>query len=284
MLSCLWTTTQTWMWWQLLTGGGSTSTLAMPKERLVCLSILGEGSLLCGSSWVFFRLFSLLKGFFGGVFPFPFETLNGSLCFTNDVQCFLCFPSPSCLPLSVVADPGVEHKHSGAGGFLQSDHWHQQHNCHQINRICTQGQVRINRRSFCISTWTTPPPPLTLSSSPFGVLIPVLSFPLSLILPAFVLSCLLSSCFLINTADRIIRVYDGREILTCGRDGEPEPMQKLQDLVNRYVSTGPQQRTVGNKCYAVVELKIARIELANILPIAVSAWNLLGGKITRSCK
>uniref|UniRef100_A0A8C5VMW7 RB binding protein 5, histone lysine methyltransferase complex subunit n=1 Tax=Microcebus murinus TaxID=30608 RepID=A0A8C5VMW7_MICMU len=44
------------------------------------------------------------------------------------------------------------------------------------------------------------------------------------------------SCFLINTADRIIRVYDGREILTCGRDGEPEPMQKLQDLVNRYVS------------------------------------------------
>lgn len=42
-----------------------------------------------------------------------------------------------------------------------------------------------------------------------------------------------SSCFLINTADRIIRVYDGREILTCGRDGEPEPMQKLQDLVNR---------------------------------------------------
>uniref|UniRef100_A0A671NFG0 Retinoblastoma-binding protein 5 n=1 Tax=Sinocyclocheilus anshuiensis TaxID=1608454 RepID=A0A671NFG0_9TELE len=41
------------------------------------------------------------------------------------------------------------------------------------------------------------------------------------------------SCFLINTADRIIRVYDGREIMTCGRDGEPEPMQKLQDLVNR---------------------------------------------------
>uniref|UniRef100_A0A8C1M4X1 Retinoblastoma binding protein 5 n=1 Tax=Cyprinus carpio TaxID=7962 RepID=A0A8C1M4X1_CYPCA len=41
------------------------------------------------------------------------------------------------------------------------------------------------------------------------------------------------SCFLINTADRIIRVYDGREILTCGRDGEPEPIQKLQDLVNR---------------------------------------------------
>lgn len=50
------------------------------------------------------------------------------------------------------------------------------------------------------------------------------------------LSCFLCSCFLINTADRIIRVYDGREILTCGRDGEPEPMQKLQDLVNRYVN------------------------------------------------
>lgn len=47
-------------------------------------------------------------------------------------------------------------------------------------------------------------------------------------------SSLIFSCFLINTADRIIRVYDGREILTCGKDGEPEPMQKLQDLVNRY--------------------------------------------------
>lgn len=59
--------------------------------------------------------------------------------------------------------------------------------------------------------------------------------PLSLILPCFpFLPCFMRSCFLINTADRIIRVYDGREILTCGRDGEPEPMQKLQDLVNRY--------------------------------------------------
>ncbi len=32
-----------------------------------------------------------------------------------------------------VADPGVEHKHSGAGGFLQSDNWNQQHHRHQIN-------------------------------------------------------------------------------------------------------------------------------------------------------
>ncbi|KAK7902222.1 hypothetical protein WMY93_018991 [Mugilogobius chulae] len=36
------------------------------------------------------------------------------------------------------------------------------------------------------------------------------------------------SCFLINTADRIIRVYDGREILTCGRDGEPEPSRNYR--------------------------------------------------------
>lgn len=52
------------------------------------------------------------------------------------------------------------------------------------------------------------------------------------------LSLFSCSCFLINTADRIIRVYDGREILTCGRDGEPEPMQKLQDLVNRSGARG----------------------------------------------
>ncbi|XP_018568510.1 retinoblastoma-binding protein 5 homolog [Anoplophora glabripennis] len=40
-------------------------------------------------------------------------------------------------------------------------------------------------------------------------------------------------CFLINTADRVIRVYDSKEILTYGKDGEPEPIQKLQDLVNK---------------------------------------------------
>ncbi|XP_059151928.1 retinoblastoma-binding protein 5 homolog isoform X2 [Physella acuta] len=40
-------------------------------------------------------------------------------------------------------------------------------------------------------------------------------------------------CFLVNSADRIIRVYESREVLTCGKDGEPEPMQKLQDLVNK---------------------------------------------------
>lgn len=43
------------------------------------------------------------------------------------------------------------------------------------------------------------------------------------------------SCFLINTADRVIRVYDSKEVLACGKDGEPEPIQKLQDLVNKLV-------------------------------------------------
>ncbi|EZA47584.1 Retinoblastoma-binding protein [Ooceraea biroi] len=41
------------------------------------------------------------------------------------------------------------------------------------------------------------------------------------------------SCFLVNTSDRVIRVYDSTEILTCGKNGEPEPIQKLQDLVNK---------------------------------------------------
>jgi COMPASS component SWD1 len=39
--------------------------------------------------------------------------------------------------------------------------------------------------------------------------------------------------FLVNTADRIIRVYDMDEILVLNKDSEPEPIQKLQDLVNR---------------------------------------------------
>ena len=39
--------------------------------------------------------------------------------------------------------------------------------------------------------------------------------------------------FLVNTADRVIRVYDCSEVLACGLNGEPEPVQKLQDLVNK---------------------------------------------------
>lgn len=45
----------------------------------------------------------------------------------------------------------------------------------------------------------------------------------------------LFSAFLINTSDRVIRVYDSKEIIALGKDGEPEPIQKLQDLVNKLV-------------------------------------------------
>jgi len=48
-----------------------------------------------------------------------------------------------------------------------------------------------------------------------------------------VLNAVIDSCFLVNSADRTIRVYESGEVLACGRDGEPEPIQKLQDLVNR---------------------------------------------------
>ena len=42
------------------------------------------------------------------------------------------------------------------------------------------------------------------------------------------------SAFLVNSSDRIIRVFDGQIILACkGQNAEPEPIQKLQDLVNR---------------------------------------------------
>ncbi|XP_037093923.1 retinoblastoma-binding protein 5 homolog [Pollicipes pollicipes] len=40
-------------------------------------------------------------------------------------------------------------------------------------------------------------------------------------------------CFLINSVDRIIRVYDAKRVLAAGVDGEPEPAQKLQDQVNK---------------------------------------------------
>lgn len=41
--------------------------------------------------------------------------------------------------------------------------------------------------------------------------------------------------FLVNTADRVIRVYDAKDVINCGKDGDPEPVQKLQDLVNKCV-------------------------------------------------
>ncbi|CAH1796913.1 unnamed protein product [Owenia fusiformis] len=41
------------------------------------------------------------------------------------------------------------------------------------------------------------------------------------------------NCFLVNSADRIIRVYEAGEVLACAHNGEPEPIQKLQDLVNK---------------------------------------------------
>ena len=46
------------------------------------------------------------------------------------------------------------------------------------------------------------------------------------------------SCFLVNSADRVIRVYESGEVMACGCDGEPEPIQKLQDLVNKSVTAG----------------------------------------------
>lgn len=44
------------------------------------------------------------------------------------------------------------------------------------------------------------------------------------------------SAFLINCQDRIIRVFDHQIVLSCKdqQGAEPEPIQKLQDLVNRY--------------------------------------------------
>ncbi|XP_077299297.1 retinoblastoma binding protein 5 [Arctopsyche grandis] len=40
-------------------------------------------------------------------------------------------------------------------------------------------------------------------------------------------------CFLVNTSDRVIRVYNTKDVLQAGKNGDPEPIQKLQDLVNK---------------------------------------------------
>lgn len=41
-------------------------------------------------------------------------------------------------------------------------------------------------------------------------------------------------CFLLNCSDRVIRVYNSKRVLENGKDGDTEPIQKLQDLVNKY--------------------------------------------------
>lgn len=49
------------------------------------------------------------------------------------------------------------------------------------------------------------------------------------------LNCIvLVSNFLVNSADRVIRVFDIDAIMaTLDEDDEPEALQRLQDLVNR---------------------------------------------------
>jgi len=41
------------------------------------------------------------------------------------------------------------------------------------------------------------------------------------------------SSFLVNSQDRVIRVYNRDAVINCEEGDEPEPIQKLQDLVNR---------------------------------------------------
>ena len=40
-------------------------------------------------------------------------------------------------------------------------------------------------------------------------------------------------CFLVNTADRVVRVYNTKDAIELNGSGELEPVQKLQDLVNK---------------------------------------------------
>lgn len=301
MLSCLWTTTQTWMWWQLLIGGESTSTLAMPKERLVypsrekdtfsvVLLEVGGGSLswieglmmagvMCctdrkvswGQFWFWALKFDLTSSSVR-------QKVNTSFIqeknFVVRIRNRLPFVSPPVEIKTTWHPPHRLYQYSAELLYFKSNeitksvpkclpnaHLH----FYYVSSVCCCRSwcwTQTLRSWWLPSEWplapATPLPSNQLNLharagenqqelinsgySPSGVLLSVRSFPRSLILPAFVLlSCFLCSCFLINTADRIIRVYDGREILTCGRDGEPEPMQKLQDLVNRYVSTGLQQ-------------------------------------------
>ena len=42
--------------------------------------------------------------------------------------------------------------------------------------------------------------------------------------------------FLVNSSDRIIRIFEAEEVLACGKEGEPEPVQKLQVLPFEFIN------------------------------------------------
>lgn len=49
-------------------------------------------------------------------------------------------------------------------------------------------------------------------------------------------------------------MYDGTEVIACGKDGEPEPTQKLQDLVNKYVVISTIKICIGEMVMIVVAI------------------------------
>ena len=65
-----------------------------------------------------------------------------------------------------------------------------------------------------------------------------------------VLKCLACICshFLVNSSDRIIRVFDSDDVLRSRQENrEPECIQRLQDLVNRLYCLLP--KTTPTHCY-----------------------------------
>ena len=86
------------------------------------------------------------------------------------------------------------------------------------------------------------------------------------------------SCLLVNSADRIIRVYEEVEILACGIDGEPEPIQKLQDLVNKCVIqisfvTSANTSSMIPQFMRRLELSSSPVQPCAILPLVLSVRN-----------
>lgn len=79
-------------------------------------------------------------------------------------------------------------------------------------------------------------------------------------------------CFLVNTADRVIRVYNTKDATELNGNGDLEPVQKLQDLVNK---------TMWKKCCFSGGTEADYICAGSARQHSICIWERSGGSLVK---